>query len=843
MLTIERDDETFNVPERLPVLPLRDVVVFPYTVMPLLVGRQGSLAAVGAATAEERFILLVAQRNAETEEPSAADLYRVGVVARILQLSHVPNGGVKVLVEGIARVKVTRYVPASDHLRAQVAVGTAPSEGTPEDDAQEPMARRVIRLFEEYVSLHRRIPSEVVALLQGTDSATRQAYGIAAHLGTKLEVRQQLLETVSLGDLFRQLGEVLSGEIELLRLERKIDDEVRGSLFQNQREFYLQEQLKAIHKELGQEEGDDLSELERQIETKGLPETIKTRTQRELRKLRRMTPLSPEATVSRNFIEWVLALPWTERSDEVRDLEHARRVLEEDHYGLQEVKDRILDYIAVLSLVGRVDGPILCLVGPPGVGKTSLGRSIARALGRKFVRMSLGGVRDEAEIRGHRRTYIGALPGRVIQAMRRAEVINPVILLDEVDKLGQDYRGDPASALLEVLDPEQNRAFNDHYLEVDYDLSQVLFVTTANYLPQIPEPLRDRMEIIRLSGYLDQEKIAIAKQFLIPKQLRQNGLDPAEVQWEDDVLPTVIDRYTREAGVRELERRLARVARKVARRRVEGAAQQTSRATDGVDAVKSTEAGSEVPAAVSDASSGAPNALITVRSQDLRELLGLPPHDPDALALEDKVGVATGLAYTSFGGDVLEIEVSVVGGRGKLSLTGTLGDVMKESASAALSYARSRAGALGIDRDFHRNRDLHVHIPAGATPKDGPSAGIAIATAIVSALTGIPVRGDVAMTGEITLRGRVLPIGGLKEKAVAAHRNGIRNVIIPFGNAREVEELPEEVQKSVQFHGVKSMDDVLAVALRAGARAERAEPRARDAGDMTGEGTHGAVLH
>jgi ATP-dependent Lon protease len=839
MLTIQRDDETFTVPERLPVLPLRDVVMFPYTVMPLLVGRQGSLAAVGAATAEERFILLVAQRNAETEEPSAADLYRVGVVARILQLSHVPNGGVKVLVEGIARVKITRYSPASDHLRAQVAIGAAE---IPSDDDLEPVARRVVRLFEEYVALHRRIPAEVIGLIQSTDTLARQAYGIAAHLSTKLEVRQELLDAVALGDLFRQLGEILSGEIELLRLERKIDDEVRGSLFQNQREFYLQEQLKAIHKELGQDDGDDLSELERQIETKGLPEPIKVRTQRELRKLRRMTPLSPEATVSRNFIEWVLALPWTERSEEVRDLEYARRVLEADHYGLQEVKERILDFIAVLALVGRVDGPILCLVGPPGVGKTSLGRSIARALGRKFVRMSLGGVRDEAEIRGHRRTYIGSLPGRVIQAMRRAEVINPVILLDEIDKLGQDYRGDPASALLEVLDPEQNRAFNDHYLEVDYDLSQVLFITTANYLPQIPEPLRDRMEIIRLSGYLDQEKIAIAKQFLIPKQLRQNGLDPAEVRWEENVISTVIDRYTREAGVRELERRLARVARKVARRRVEGAKSAATTEATPDESGQASVAPSET--ASTDASSGtSARAVISVRSEDLRDLLGLAPYDPSNIALEDKVGVATGLAYTSFGGDVLEIEVSVVVGRGKLSLTGTLGDVMKESASAALSYARSRAGALGIDREFHKNRDLHVHIPAGATPKDGPSAGIAIATAIVSALTSIPVRGDVAMTGEITLRGRVLPIGGLKEKAVAAHRNGIRHVIIPFGNAREVDELPEEVRTTVQFHSVKSMDDVLAVALRPEARGERPEVRVREVGDASGEGTHGAVLH
>jgi len=460
-------------------------------------------------------------------------------------------------------------------------------------------------------------------------------------------------------------------------------------------------------------------------------------------------------------------------------------VLDEDHYGLEEVKDRILDYIGVLSLVERMEGPILCLVGPPGVGKTSLGRSIARALGRKFVRMSLGGVRDEAEIRGHRRTYIGSMPGRVIQAMRRAEVINPVILLDEVDKLGTDYRGDPAAALLEVLDPEQNKAFNDHYLEVDYDLSQVLFVTTANYLPQVPEPLRDRMEIIRLSGYLDQEKFAIARQFLVPKQLKLNGLNPADIDWDVDTIPSIVEGYTREAGVRELERRIGRIARKLARRRAESR-----------DVVADKVAAKSI-----------------VRAADLHDLLGVAPHDPATLTLDHKVGVATGLAYTSVGGEVLEIEVSAIRGRGKLQLTGTLGDVMKESASAALSYARARAGVLGIDREFHRTRDLHLHIPAGATPKDGPSAGIAIATAIVSALTGIPVRGDVAMTGEITLRGRVLAIGGLKEKAVAAHRNGVRHVLIPQQNQRDLEELPQEVLKGITFHPVKTMDDVLALAL------------------------------
>ena len=771
-------------PRRLPVLPLRDVVVFPYVAMPLLVGRAQSLGAIEAAAEEGGQLFLVAQRSADTEEPAAGDLHRVGVIARIAQASRQNGGTVRVLVEGVARARVTRYVPASGHLRA--ALAEEPELAPLDSTNVNVVARRVMALFEEYVALHRRIPNEVVALVQGADTVERQAYGIAAHLAVRLETRQTLLEAPDIPQLLDALSQVLSSEIELLRLERKLDEEVRGSLFQNQREFYLQEQLKAIHRELGQDEADDVIDLERQIEARKLPEAVKTRALREVRKLRRMSPLSPESTVARNFIDWIVALPWNERTDDVLDVAHARRVLDEDHYGLEEVKDRILDYIGVLSLVERMEGPILCLVGPPGVGKTSLGRSIARALGRKFVRMSLGGVRDEAEIRGHRRTYIGSMPGRVIQAMRKAEVINPVILLDEVDKLGTDYRGDPSAALLEVLDPEQNRAFNDHYLEVDYDLSQVLFVTTANYLPQVPEPLRDRMEIIRLSGYLDQEKFAIARQFLVPKQLKLNGLDPGSVEWDSDVSPTIVQHYTREAGVRELERRVGRVARKLARKSAE------SRDTAG-------KKGGESKA--------------VVRVDDLQSLLGSPQYDPSLLTLDHKVGVATGLAYTSVGGEVLEIEVSAIRGRGKLQLTGTLGDVMKESASAALSYARARAGVLGIDREFHRTRDLHLHIPAGATPKDGPSAGIAIATAIVSALTGIPVRGDVAMTGEITLRGRVLAIGGLKEKAVAAHRNAVRHVLIPQQNVRDLDELPQEVRTGITFHPVKTMDDVLALAL------------------------------
>jgi ATP-dependent Lon protease len=784
--TFQRDNESIPTSDRIPVLPLRDVVIFPYVVIPLLVGRPASLAAIEAALAEDKIILLVAQRDGEKQEPAAADLHRTGVIGRVVQVSRLPTGTTRVLVEGIARARVTRYIPSGNVLRA--AASPFPFEGPPAEDAAETeaLSRRVMNSFEEYVGLHRRIPSEIVSIIQSTESAERQAFGIAAHVAVRFELRQSLLEADSLRHLVEILGELLNGEIELLRLERKIDDDVRGAMFQNQREFYLQEQLRVIHRELGEEDGDDFAELEAQVRKKALPAVVEERTLRELRKLRRMPPMSPEFTVARNFVDWIVSIPWSERTDEVLDVAHARAILDADHYGLDEVKDRILDFIAVLSLVGRLDGQILCLVGPPGVGKTSLGRSIARALGRKFVRMALGGVRDEAEIRGHRRTYIGSMPGRIIQAMRRAEVVNPVILLDEVDKLGQDFRGDPAAALLEVLDPEQNTTFNDNYLEVDYDLSQVLFITTANSLSGIPEALRDRMEILRIAGYLDHEKLAIARQYLLPRQIEANGLKKAEVALEPDVLTAIMRGYTREAGVRELERRIARVARKLARKLA------------------------EVPS---------DGRTQTVSVDDLKELLGTAPFDPDDTSLEDKVGVASGLAYTSAGGEVLEIEVSVVKGRGKVQLTGTLGDVMKESASAALSYARARARALGIESEFYRTRDIHIHMPAGATPKDGPSAGIAIATAVISALTGVPVRGDVAMTGEITLRGRVLPIGGLKEKSVAAHRNKVSDVIIPHGNARDIEELPEEVRASVRFHPVKTMDEVLAIALRTQAAA------------------------
>jgi ATP-dependent Lon protease len=800
-----RDAEVIESADRLPVLPLRDVVLFPHVAMPLLVGRAGSLAALEAAEAADHLVLLVTQKDSSVQEPAAGDLFRTGTLARVLQYTRLPNGAARVLVEGLARTRVVRFVAGAKLLRADVR--PYPFLTTPDDGVKDE-ARKALALFEEYVTQHRRLPPEVTGLVQGAASPERQGCGIAAHLAVRHESRQTLLEAPRLVDLFHALSELTAGETELLRLERKIEDDVRGSLFQNQREFYLQEQLRAIHRELGDDETDDLAELEAQLNARQLPAQARARADRELRRIRRMSPMSPEASVARNYVEWMAALPWSERTDDVLDVTRARVILDEDHYGLDEVKERIVDYIAVLSLVGKLEGPILCLVGPPGVGKTSLGRSVARALGRKFVRMSLGGVRDEAEIRGHRRTYIGALPGRILQAMRRAESINPVILLDEVDKLGSDWRGDPSAALLEVLDPEQNCAFNDHFLEIDYDLSQVLFLTTANSLAGIPEPLRDRMEIIRIPGYLDQEKYAIAQRHLIPRQLTQHGIAPASVTWASDVLPAMLREYTREAGVRELERRLARVARKVARRRAERPAEEQPRDT--------------------------------IAAGDLRAMLGVAPYDPDVVTFEDRVGVAQGLAYTQVGGELLEIEVTVVPGRGRVQLTGTLGDVMKESASAALSYIRSRAEALGVPADFARTRDVHVHLPAGATPKDGPSAGIALASAIVSALTGTPVRGDVAMTGEITLRGRVLPIGGLKEKAVAAHRQRVAHVIIPAANVRDLEELPAEVRSGVQFHAVKTMDEVLAIALRSLPLAPR---KRRDAGASPDAAVATSVTH
>ena len=769
------------------------MVVFPHVAMPLLIGRAGSLAAVAEATEGSKEILIVTQRSADVHTPAAADLHRVGVIGRLQQVTRLTGGTTKILVEGLSRVKVQRFATTKGSPLFEATVTPFPLEPS-DNESTHARVRHAMTLFEEYAGLQRRLPPEVVGLLQGLDDEERLAFGIAAHLHVTIEHRQRLLESPTLDVLSDRLVQLLGSELELLKLERKIDDQVRGSLFQNQREFFLQEQLRAIHRELGQEDGDEGEEMARQITERGLPEPIALRAQRELRKLRRTSPMSPDAAVARGWLDWALGLPWTARSDDTIDIEQARAVLDGDHYGLEEVKDRILDYIAVLGKVGAIRGPILCLVGPPGVGKTSLGRSIAQALGRRFVRMALGGVRDEAEIRGHRRTYIGAMPGRILQAMRRAETVNPVILLDEVDKLGSDWRGDPAAALLEVLDPEQHHAFNDHYLEVDYDLSQVLFITTANTMGSIPEALRDRMEIIRLPGYLEPEKLAIARRFLLPRQLTAHGISPELVSVAPEVLTAVIRGWTKEAGVRDLERRLGRLARKIARKSMSGPAAETK--VDGIT---------------------------VITRDDLHGMLGPAPHDPDDLTLIDQVGVASGLAYTSVGGELLEIEVSVVPGRGRLQLTGTLGDVIKESAAAALSYVRSRASQLGLAPDFHRTRDIHVHLPSGATPKDGPSAGIAMATALTSALTGIPVRGDVAMTGEVTLRGRVLPIGGLREKAVAAHRYHIAHVIVPQGNFKDIAELPEEVRDAVTWHAVRTMDEVLALALRTPVVASRTD--------------------
>ena len=755
--------------------------------MPLLIGRAGSLAAVAEAAEGNREVLLLTQRSAETATPTAASLYRVGVIGRLQQVTRLTGGTTKVLIDGLTRVKVQRVLTrrGSPLLEARIAPFPLADESAEVgQDATRARVRHALTLFEEYAGMQRRLPAEIVAMLQTVDSDERVLYGIAAHLQIPVDQRQRLLEAETRSALAEALVERLGSELELLQLERKIEEQVRGTLFQNQREFYLQEQLKVIHKELGQEDGDDTEELTRQVAARALPEPVAARAHREIRKLRRTSAMSPDAAVTRGWLDWALGLPWSTRTDDTIDLAHARQVLDTDHHSLEEVKDRILDYIAVLGRVGAVRGPILCLVGPPGVGKTSLGRSIAQALGRKFVRMALGGVRDEAEIRGHRRTYIGAMPGRIIQAMRRAGTVNPVILLDEIDKLGSDWRGDPAAALLEVLDPEQHHAFNDHYLEVDYDLSQVLFLTTANSLQGIPEALRDRMEIIRLPGYLEPEKLTIGLRFLLPRQLAAHGLRPEQVTIAPDVLQATIRGWTREAGVRDLDRRLARLARKVAR--AEDSGSPVGRVQDGVT---------------------------QVREADLPTLLGPAPYDADDTALADQVGVAAGLAYTSVGGEMLEVEVSVVPGRGRLQLTGSLGDVIKESAAAALSYVRARASALGLAEDFARTRDIHVHLPSGATPKDGPSAGIALATALVSALTGIPVRGDVAMTGEVTLRGRVLPVGGVRDKAVAAHRHRKTHVILPQANAKDLAELPESVRESMTWHPVRTMDEVLTLTL------------------------------
>ena len=781
MIRLERDGEVFEIRDRIPLLPLRDVVIFPYMTIPLLVGRIPSVNAIEAAVQKDRVLFVLAQRRPDVPDPVAKDLYRVGTVVRVLQLFRLPDGTMRVLVEGICRARAKKFFKGSEYMSTSVSI----IEDKVRQDAQlEAMTRNVLASFNDYVHLNRRVPDEVLSTANNIGNPVLLSYTVASHLILKVAVKQAVLEEDDLTERFRQLSKTLANELEILKLERKIEGQVRSQVHKNQKEFYLNEQLKAIRKELGyqNEFSNEIDELVQAVKKAKMPPEVHEKAVKEIDKLGKMSFMSPEATVVRNYVDWLVSLPWASKTDDNPDIQSVEKILDEDHYGLKKVKERIIEYLAVLKLSGSLKGPILCFVGPPGVGKTSLGKSIARALGRKFVRMSLGGVRDEAEIRGHRRTYIGSMPGRIIQAMKRAGSMNPVLLLDEIDKLGTDFRGDPASALLEVLDPEQNHTFNDHYLEVDFDLSQVMFLTTSNTLYSIPPALLDRMEIIRLPGYLEFEKVEIAKNFLVPKELKANGLVPKDLQMNDAAIRAVINAYTREAGVRNLEREIAAICRKVARKKATLKKARTFRIVE----------------------------------KQLQKFLGVPKYLDSQIERRSRIGVATGLAWTEAGGDLLNIEVSILAGTGVLMLTGKLGETMRESGQAALSYARSRAISLGLDKNFYKGIDVHVHLPEGAIPKDGPSAGIAMATALVSALTGVPTRDDVAMTGEITLLGNVLPIGGLNEKVVAAKRAGVKTVIIPKLNEKDLRELPDFIRDDLQFKLVETMDEVLEVALKPG---------------------------
>jgi ATP-dependent Lon protease len=772
---IQRDGDDHVIPSRLPLLPLRDVVVFPFMVTPLLVGREASVAAVEAAMEQQKLLCVVAQREAETEEPGLDDLYPVGTVIKVLQVIRTPDETLKILVEGLARVNVQELDDSGDTVEITVAPMSETSEAGPQMEA---LTRSIKDRFKDYVRLNKRLPDEVLLSVLNLEEIDRMADSISAYILGKTAVKQELLEEPNVRKRLSRINQILADELEILEIEQRIDTEVQSQVHKNQREFYLNEQLRAIRKELGYQTDDDgeVEEYAQKIKESDLPEHALETAQRELSRLARMPGMSPEATVVRNYLDTLLELPWKKRSRDRIDTRKVRQHLDADHHGLDKVKDRIIEFLAVYKLTKKMQGSILCLVGPPGVGKTSLGRSIADSLGRKFVRISLGGVRDEAEIRGHRRTYIGSKPGRVIESLRKAGTRNPVFLLDEIDKMGADYRGDPASALLEVLDPEQNEHFSDHYLEVDFDLSQVLFITTANSLHSIPPALEDRMEIIRLPGYLEHEKIAIAERFLLPRQTARNGI----ADWPGGVrrgaLQAIIDGYTREAGVRNLEREIAAICRKVAKERGE-----------------------------KDRFPG------PVTARNIARYLGVPRYRRQQVDRAPEVGVVIGLAWTEAGGEILEIEVASMPGGGKLVLTGNLQDVMKESAETALSYARVRCPEKG--GEWFKEHQIHVHVPEGAIPKDGPSAGIAMATAMVSLLKGVPVRKDVAMTGEVTLRGKVLPIGGLPEKAVAAVRAGAHHLIIPRDNEKEFQELSPQVRKQLKVHLVETMDEVLALAL------------------------------
>ncbi len=792
-----------------PLVPLRDLVFFPEMVVPLLIGRPRSVAALEEARKGDGRLVVVAQRDPDVEEPAAADLYRVGTLVQVVEVSTLDDGTARVVLDGIERVRVRRF-HSTDHFHRARTDPLRPSSPDPAKQAEvEALLRRVEKLFGEYIRLHDHLDPEAGDRMLRRSDPQGTLERVAGHLLAPVEDKQELLAAESLLSGLETLQSLLDRELEILRIEADLDERIRDRMDRDRRHFYLQEQLKAIHEELGEDSADDWGEIREALARTPLPPHVRERAERELGRLRKLTPAAPEAAVIRTYLDWILSLPWERKTQDAPDLAAAEELLEAEHHGLDEVKDRILDHMAVLSMVGELQGPILCLVGPPGVGKTSLGRSIARALGRDFVRVSLGGVRDEAEIRGHRRTYVGALPGRILQGMRRSGSRNPVFLLDEVDKLSRDVHGDPGSALLEVLDPEQNHTFTDHYLELDFDLSDVLFVATANTLAEIPEALKDRMEVIRIPGYLDSEKRAIARRFLIPEQLRRNGVPDGTVRLSDEAIQHLIEAYTREAGVRELDRSVAKLARKLARRLVSEQRPATS-----------------FPESLGPA--------------EVEELMGPPSFRPSGPgSVEERVGVANGLAWTPAGGQILEVEVVVVPGTGKIQLTGTLGDVMKESAVAALTFARSRSRKLELANQFHRDMDVHIHIPEGATPKDGPSAGAAIAAALVSALTGRPTRDDVALTGEITLRGRVLPVGGIREKTVAAVRGGIRTVVIPSENESELEELPDEVRQRLEFVRAGSVDEVLEAALKAhpGLALEGEGGRDRP-GEWSGPGMH-----
>ena len=790
----------------LPILPLRDVVVYPHMVIPLFVGRERSMKALESAMDSDKQILLISQRAPEIDDPKPDELYDVGTQASVLQLLKLPDGTIKLLVEGMKRVSITQVSESDSVFRAVPVEIESTMDREPRE--VEVLSRTLLSQFEQLVKLNRKIPPELLSTLGAIDDPSRFADTIAAHLSIKLSDKQNLLETAGIGARLEMLMAAVDAEIDVLQIEKRIRGRVKTQMEKSQREYYLNEQMKAIQKELGEldEAPSEMDELARRIEKAAMPKEVAAKARAELNKLKMMSPMSAEATVVRNYIDWLANVPWSERSRIRKNLAEAKRVLDEDHFGLEKVKERILEYLAVQTRVKQMKAPILCLVGPPGVGKTSLGQSIARATGRKFVRMSLGGVRDEAEIRGHRRTYIGSLPGRIVQNLSKAKTKNPLFMLDELDKMSMDFRGDPSSALLEVLDPEQNHSFNDHYLEVDLDLSEVMFIGTANSL-NIPGPLLDRMEVIRIPGYTEDEKVAIAKRYLLPKQIKANGLKPEEISISDGVLVDMIRYYTREAGVRSLEREISKICRKVVKELSLKEAKDKLQKKAAVGKVVA------IGGAARPKVKAKPAGAVAINSKNLGKFLGVRRFQYGQAEEKDEVGLVTGLAWTEVGGDILSIEASIVPGRGKLIQTGQLGEVMQESVQAALSVVRSRSQSLGIDPDFHQKWDIHVHVPEGATPKDGPSAGIGMCTALVSALTKIPVRSAIAMTGEITLRGRVLPIGGLKEKLLAAHRGGIHTVIIPDDNRKDLADIPENVTGDLVIKPVKWIDEVLDIAL------------------------------